>query len=96
MKEGIQISIHILIPFPYLHKKPKPMETDQLKTIIPNVNWEKAQAFIPHIPNILPNFGINTSLRKAHFLAQLAHESGGLRYTEENLNYSAKALSAGT
>jgi len=68
------------------------METDKFKAIIPNVNWKKAEAFIPHIANILPTYGIDTSLRKAHFLAQLAHESGGLRYTEENLNYSAKAL----
>lgn len=37
-------------------------------------------------------FGITTPLRIAHFWAQLAHESGGFQYVEENLNYSADAL----
>lgn len=32
--------------------------------------------------------------RYAHFMAQCHHESGGFRYTEENLNYSDKALLA--
>ncbi len=68
------------------------METDQMKNILPDVNWGKAQAYIPHIRSILPVYKIDTTLRKAHFLTQLAHESGGLRYNEENLNYSAKAL----
>src|SRR5690606_3647346 len=36
--------------------------------------------------------GIDTELRIAHFLAQAMHESGGLRLTEENLNYSAEGL----
>ncbi len=37
-------------------------------------------------------YEVNTPLRAAHFLAQIAHESGGFRYVEENLNYSANAL----
>jgi putative chitinase len=40
----------------------------------------------------LQRYEINTALRAAHFLAQVAHESGGFRYIEENLNYSAEAL----
>ena len=35
---------------------------------------------------------INTPLRKAHFLAQLAEESNSFHCKEENLNYSAQAL----
>ena len=35
---------------------------------------------------------MDTPLRKAHFLAQVAHESGGLKYSAENLNYSAQGL----
>lgn len=66
--------------------------TEQMKSIIPDMNWEKAQSYIPHINSVLPKYGIDTTLRMAHFLAQLSHESGGLRYTEENLNYSAQAL----
>ena len=38
------------------------------------------------------NFDINTPERVAGFLAQVGHESGGLRFTIENLNYRADAL----
>jgi len=37
-------------------------------------------------------FGITTPLQRAHFLAQVAHESGNFRYKKENLNYSAEGL----
>lgn len=43
--------------------------------------------------NIYANeFGINTPKRWAHYLAQIAHECGEFRRTEENLNYSADGL----
>ena len=63
-----------------------------MKAIIPDMNWDKAQLYIPHLNTVLPKFGIDSPLRKAHFLAQLAHESGGLKYDRENLMYSAEAL----
>lgn len=68
------------------------VSTEQMKTIIPRLNWGKAEPYIPYMTSVLPNFDINIPLRKAHFLAQLAHESGGLKYASENLNYSANAL----
>lgn len=37
-------------------------------------------------------FEINTPERVAGFLAQIGHESGGFRFTSENLNYRAEAL----
>jgi putative chitinase len=42
--------------------------------------------------DLLPKYGITTERRVAHFLSQCAHESGGFKVMEENLNYSAKAL----
>ena len=41
--------------------------------------------------SLFNKFNINTSLRLAHFLGQLQHESG-LKPIEENLRYSAKRL----
>jgi putative chitinase len=61
------------------------MNLDKLKGHIPD-------NVITQIPNVMENFGINTPLRLAHFLAQCGHESGGFRLTQENLNYSAKGL----
>ena len=41
---------------------------------------------------MLPEHGIDTPLRIAHFLARVLHESGLMRVTVENLNYSAQRL----
>lgn len=41
--------------------------------------------------SLFNNYGINTSLRIAHFMAQIEHESG-LKPIAENLNYSAEGL----
>jgi putative chitinase len=38
--------------------------------------------------------GLNTGLRVAHFMAQVAHESAAFTRLEENLNYSAERLHA--
>jgi putative chitinase len=61
------------------------MNLDKLKGHIPDV-------VIAQIPNVMQNFGINTPLRLAHFLAQCGHESAGFKATSENLNYSVKGL----
>jgi putative chitinase len=61
------------------------MDLNKLKGHIP-------EAVIAQIPEVMTKFGINTSLRLAHFLSQCGHESGGFKLTTENLNYSADGL----
>jgi putative chitinase len=57
--------------------------TATLLLIMPTA-MKRASAFLPFIQETLDRFEISASpLRVAHFLAQIAHESGELRYTEE-------------
>jgi putative chitinase len=53
---------------------------------------EIAQAWADPLTNAMTQFGIDTPLRQASFLAQVLHESEMLRVTQENLDYSAESL----
>jgi putative chitinase len=64
----------------------------EFNAVVPDVNWNYAKPYVPLFTDIVDKYEINTPLRKAHFLAQITHESGGFKYTKENLNYSGKAL----
>ncbi len=55
----------------------------QLQRIMPGLSSSKAAQYISHLSNGMREAGITTCPRKAAFLAQLAHESGQLRYFEE-------------
>lgn len=63
---------------------------EQLKQSVPNC--KHPEKLLPHLNHYMINEGIITPLRKAHFLAQVAHESGDLNRLTENLNYSASGL----
>lgn len=58
------------------------MTRDQLLAIMPLAPW-RADLFLPHLVAAMAEYEINTPERQAAFLAQLAHESGQLRYMEE-------------
>lgn len=57
-----------------------------------NIHKATLEQISPFVADFEQRYGINTPLRKAHFYAQLAHESGGFKQTSENLNYSAAGL----
>ena len=63
---------------------------DQLLNIVPLA--VRSNIDIDILNKEMLAYGINTPLRIAHFIAQIAHESGSFKHTSENLNYSAKAL----
>jgi predicted chitinase len=56
---------------------------DELKQIMPNCAAAKRADYLPFIQQAMAEFGITSYLRETAFLAQLAHESGELRYMEE-------------
>ena len=57
---------------------------------------QPANELLPRIALALeayaPGFGVDTPLRRAHFLGQIAHESAGFTRMSENLNYSAARI----
>ena len=64
----------------------------QLKKVFPKTPEETLASYINPLIKTFTKYEINTPLRKAHFIAQVGHESGGFIFTKENLNYSADAL----
>ncbi len=59
------------------------LRTNQLKEIMPYSSEENRSKYIRGLNEVMKKYEIDTKLRQAHFLAQLAHESGSLRYSEE-------------
>ena len=55
----------------------------QLQQIMPNLAEAKRVLYLPFLNRVMEIYEINTPLRGAAFLAQLAHESGQFRYMEE-------------
>nr|WP_224243534.1 glycoside hydrolase family 19 protein [Hyalangium gracile] len=61
----------------------KGVTVEQLRKIMPSLSQAKAEQYLPHINAAMQEAGITTKKQQAAFLAQLGHESGGLRYMEE-------------
>lgn len=60
------------------------INAQQLSRIMPHLSAVKAEEFVPLLNTAMAEFEIDKSFaRQAAFLAQLAHESGELRWFEE-------------
>jgi len=68
------------------------MTIDQLDMAVPMARYEDLVKYVDFLDEGMARFEINTPNRIAAFIAQVAHESGDFRYTEENLNYSWSGL----
>lgn len=56
---------------------------DQLRAVMPDLGAKRRQSLLPFLTRAMEEFAIVTPARQAAFLAQLAHESGQLRFMEE-------------
>ncbi|MGI0493187.1 glycoside hydrolase family 19 protein [Alkalinema pantanalense CENA528] len=60
-----------------------PVSIDNLLDIAPYADPAQVRLLHPHLLQTMVTYEINTPLRQAHFLAQVAHESGSFNYLEE-------------
>lgn len=66
--------------------------SEQLNSFFEDTPEEIVNQYVEPLNTIFEFYEINTPNRIAMFLAQVGHESGGLRHTQENLNYKADRL----
>ncbi len=68
------------------------LTSDELRSIMPGLPAAKSAAFLPPLDAAMTEFAIDAPARAAAFLAQLAHESGQLRFMEEIWGPTAQQL----
>ena len=91
-KQDVKLVIEEEKPMKEEQKQKQLFSRENLYKINSNIGRPDCDYYYEALNRILPEYGINTKLRLCHFLAQILHESGHLKYKSENLNYSAKAL----
>lgn len=64
-----------------------------LQKVCPKTKKETLDKFVEPLNEVGQKYGLfENKERISCFIAQIAHESGGFNFVEENLNYSAKGL----
>ena len=61
----------------------KAISLEQLREIIPNASEQNRALYLPHIQKAMDEFGINTPLRRAAFLAEIAFWTLDLKLMEQ-------------
>ncbi len=59
------------------------LTNELLKQMLPDSTETNRQKYLPYFNKYLPEYGIATKKQVAKFFAQIGHESGSLRYSEE-------------
>lgn len=65
---------------------------DRLLALCPQPTSDRIAKLSETLDDRAEEFGVTTHLRRAHFIAQVAHESGGFKRLSENLNYSESRI----
>lgn len=86
------------ISFPNLPTQPATVESsamtqDEFRRAA-GISSALAARWYPHIDAAMRDYKIDTPLQKAHFIAQVGHESASFTRVTENLNYSVAGLLA--
>jgi putative chitinase len=69
------------------------LSTALLAQLYPSASQQSIDAFAAQAPSLLASFEISKTQNRLHFfLAQMGHESSGLKIREEDLNYSAARM----
>ncbi|MEM9317933.1 MAG: hypothetical protein AAGA70_02885 [Pseudomonadota bacterium] len=69
------------------------LTTERIDAFLPRALPEYRAIFVEEGADILARYGLTANPRRlSQFLAQISHESGGLRLKSESLNYSATRL----
>lgn len=65
------------------------ISSDQLQSMLPQSSWDKLDSLIEPLNTCMGMFDITTDLRKAHFMAQVLHETASFQYSEETASGAA-------
>jgi putative chitinase len=69
-----------------------PFDPQRIARLCPRVKPEIAAQLAAALTTHAAAYDLTTLLRQAHFMGQMAHETGGFTRFEENLNYSAERI----
>lgn len=82
----------ILIRLTEQHLTKMTINQAQLTRAVPNLERKNLDSFVAYFNMYAIHFGLTKKSRIVHFLAQVFNESGALKATSENMNYSAERL----